>query len=235
MSITAEQAAAMVAKAVADATAPLVDKVAALAAPPAASPPPAAPEPKLVTRADLEQAVASGRISEQESAAIWDRQQAEQTALLVRKTVAETVSNVQLEGNIEARIAEYSALKPDVLKAGTTDRQRVEAQYAYLVSIGQPKTKSTELAALGMVYGSIDGLKAAAAGRPSTETHEDIGGGGEPSPGGKTPKKLKLSGDEERYYRQGIEKGLYKDWDAVEAELKFASARTRAKHGAPLH
>lgn len=234
MSITAEQAAAMVAKAVAEATAPLVDKVAALATPPA--PPPAAPpaEPKTISRAELDQAVSAGRITEAEATAIWDKQSAEQTARLVKETVRATLEDAQSQNLVDTGIKEYAALKPDVMKPGTTDRQRVEAQYKYLVSIGQPATKSTELAALNMVFGSIEGLKAAAAGRPSEETHEDVGGG-EPSSKSSPPKKLKLSAAEERYYRTGIEKGIYKDWAAVEAELAYANPRVRRAHGAPAH
>ncbi len=234
MSITAEQAAAMVAKAVAEATAPLVDRVAALATPPA-PPPPAAPEVKTISRTELDQAVSAGRITEAEATAIWDKQTAEQTARLVKETVKATIEDAQSQNLVESGIKEYAALKPDVLKPGSTDRQRVEAQYRYLVSIGQPASKSTELAALNMVFGSIDGLKAAASGRPSEETHEDVGGGGEPSSKSGAPKKLKLSAAEERYYQGGIDKGIYKDWAAVEAEMAYAKPKTRAGHHARAH
>jgi hypothetical protein len=229
MSITAEQAAALVAKAVADATAPLVDRVAALAAPPAAPTPPAVPEPKQFSRAELDQAVTAGRITEAEATALWDKQAAEQTVRLVRDTVREAVQATTQQKTVETQIEEYATLKPDVLKPGTVDRERVTKQYNYLVSIGQPATKSTELAALGMVYGPLEGLKAARSGRPSEETHEEVGGGA-PSgdPADSDGPKTKLSAREKAHYQNLINRGLYNSWADVDKELEFSNSRVRA-------
>jgi len=233
MSITEEQAKAMVAAAVKEATAPLIEKLATLAPQPA---PPPAPEPQVYTRAQLDAAVSRGSITEAEANAVWDKQQAEQTERLVEKRVEEKFQALNATSEVGARIGEYAALKPEILEEGNSARAKVKAQFDYLVRTGLPATKATELAALGMIYGPIDALKAAASGRSNDETHEEVGGGGEPRGGSdKAAKKLKLSGDEKRYYQNAIDKGIYKDWDAVEAELKFANQKLRARHSAAMH
>jgi len=235
MSITEEQAKAMVAEAVKQATAPLVEKLASLSVQPPAPPPSPPPEPKVYTRAELDAAVSRGSITEAEASAVWDKQQAEQTERLVEKRVEEKFQSLNATSEVGARIGEYAAIKPEILEAGSAARAKVKAQYDYLVRTGLPETKATELAALGMIYGPIDALKAASAGRSDDETHQDVGGG-EPRGGSdKIAKKLKLSADEKRYYQNAIDKGIYKDWDAVEGELKFANAKLRARHSAAMH
>lgn len=235
MSITPEQAQAMIAEAVEKATAPLAQALAAAAArpAPAAEAPPAPPAP-VYTRTQLDQAVSENKITAAEANALWDRQQQEQTAKLVKDTVREAVTDVGRANEVTSRIAEYTALKPEVLKEGSPERARVKQQFDYLVSIGQPATKATELVALGMIYGQLDTLKAAHSTTRDEETHQEVGGGA-PSNVGEPAPKLKLSKDEKRYYGDLISKGIYSGWDAVAEELKFASARVRSRHGAPLH
>lgn len=213
MSITPEQAADMVAKAVAAAK--------ANAEPPA--------EPPTYTRAQLEAAVEGGKITKAEADAIWDTQSQRQTQRLVADTVKTVLTETQQQTTVDSRIAEYQALKPEVMKADSPERARVKQQYDYLVSIGQPATKSTELAALTMCYGSLDALKAAHAATRDDETLMDVGGGTPPVAGGdgNDGPKTKLSARERAHYQKLIDKGMYRSWADVDKEMEYANGRVR--------
>jgi len=215
MSITPEQAAEMVAKAVAAARQTVDNNTPS--------------EPPVYSRAQLEQAVEQAKITQAEADALWDAQQARQTEKLVKETVHNTIQQTQQLSAVETRINEYAAIKPDVLKEGTPERERVKAQYDYLVSIGQPKTRSTELAALGMVFGSIEALKAAHSASRDEETHMEIGGGSPGSNGGGSADgpKTKLSARERAHYQALIDRGIYTGWEQVDDEMKFANSRVR--------
>lgn len=213
MSITPEQAADMVAKAVAAAK--------ANAEPPA--------EPPTYSRAQLEAAVEGGKITKAEADAIWDTQSQRQTQRLVADTVKTVLTETQQQTTVDSRIAEYQALKPEVMKADSPERARVKQQYDYLVSIGQPATKSTELAALTMCYGSLDALKAAHAATRDDETLMDVGGGTPPAGGGdgNDGPKTKLSARERAHYQKLIDKGMYRSWADVDKEMEYANGRVR--------
>lgn len=213
MSITPEQAADMVAKAVAAAK--------ANAEPPA--------EPPTYSRAQLEAAVEGGKITKAEADAIWDTQSQRQTQRLVADTVKTVLTETQQQTTVDSRIAEYQALKPEVMKADSPERARVKQQYDYLVSIGQPAAKSTELAALTMCYGSLDALKAAHAATRDDETLMDVGGGTPPAAGGdgNDGPKTKLSARERAHYQKLIDKGMYPNWAAVDKEMEYANGRVR--------
>ena len=214
MSITPEQAADMVAKAVAAAK--------ASAEPPA--------EPPTYTRSQLEAAVDGGKITKAEADAIWDTQNQRQTQRLVADTVKSVIQETTQQATVESRIEEYTRLRPEVLKQDSQDRARVKQQYDYLVSIGQPATKSTELAALGMVFGSLDALKAAQAATRDDETLMDVGGGTPPAAGGADGgdgPKTKLSARERAHYQKLIDKGMYRSWADVDKEMEYANARVR--------
>ena len=224
-----ETAASAAAKAAAEAaTAPLLAELNDLRSKiPAA---PAAQAPKEYTRAEINAAVDRGEITAAEGEGVWDRQQDARTQRLAREAAADVLKTTKLTATIEDRIGDYSELAPKAFQEGTAERQRVKKQFDYLISIGQPATKSTELAALSLALGDIDGLRAAARGSVKRETFEDVGGGdsggtGEGSTGDGPPKGMNLTARERSYYQQKIDRGIYKDWKAVADERKFAVPR----------
>lgn len=242
MSITAEQAAELVAKAIGDVTKPIVEKLDEIATraptPAAEATPPAPAAPQLLTRSQLDAAVREGKITDAEAVALWDQQQARETERLVNERVQAALQQHSAESTVEQQIAEYARLKPDVLKKDARERERVHAQYEHLVRTGLPKSKATELAALQIIYGPLDALKAASTARGTDETHQEgFSGQGGAGDGGadSMPKGLKLSAAQQKFYQDAIGKGLYKDWAAVQAELKFADKRLMARHGSQLH
>lgn len=230
-----EAAAAAAAKAAAEAaTAPLLAQIDDLRTKLAAAPAPKT-EAKTYTRAEINAAVARGDITEAEGEAVWDRQQDERTQRLAREAAANELKNTKLTQTIEEKIGDYSELAPKAFVAGTPENQRVKKQYDYLVGIGQPANKSTELAALSLALGDIDGLRAASRGALKRETFEDVGNGdaddvGEGSSADGPPKGMKLTARERTYYQQKIDRGIYPNWKAVEAERKFAVARSSRVH-----
>ena len=230
--ITPERAAEIARAAALEAAAPLAEKIAFLEGRNSAAPPvqPPAP-PKVYTRTELATAVAERRMTEDQATDILERQRADETRRIVQETVSGAFTDLRRGNVVEQGLNEYQRLKPDAWKAGTKDRERVEAQYKYLVSIGQPATAATELVALQTVYGPVDALRSAASGRDDFESMEDIGGGGSGGgrrDGGGGGGKPKLTPRERAHYERLIDRGVYADWDAVHAELKFARKRGAA-------
>lgn len=189
------------------------------------------PTEKVWTAAELQKMVDENQITSAQAQDQLERQRLAQAERIARDVARQEAEAARQRGTVDDQLTEYETLFPDVLKEGSADRTKVRRQYDYLVGIGQPATKATELVALGMVYGPLESVRAARKGRNKTESHEDIGGGDPGSrddrddDGEAPPVDLKLTKDERRYYQQGIEKGIYKDWAAVRDERKFAKAR----------
>ena len=125
---------------------------------------------------------------------------------------------------------------------GSELRDKIKAEFNYLVrDLGEPGTGpdliKTQLKAIRAVLGPLDKLEKASSARRAQESHEEGGsGGGKPNnPGGGSSKKLvdHLKGEAKDYYANLVKKGVYKDWDAVEKELKYARPSVRQRLGLP--
>lgn len=186
---------------------------------------------KRFTRAELKAAVAAGQVTEEQSDALWEKQVAEDVTARVTKEVLQTVGATSRQERITNDLAEYKRLAPEILETDSEKRKEVAAEFAELVSLGQPKTLETELLALRAVYGPLDKLRVAKSGRRETEFHEETGGG---EGRNRAPKALKdtLTERERDYYDGKIKSGMYKDWKEVEAELAYARPDVRRKAGA---
>lgn len=196
-------------------------------------------EEKVYTHAELEAAVQAGQITDVQKADILERQRQRQVEENARKAAREEIEQTNRKATVESAISAYAELVPDVLKAGSNDRARVERAYRRLVAQGQPETKSTELVALEVVFGDLTALRAARAGRAEPETHRDAGGDGARSRSsggdGSDGPKSKLTERERAFYQKGIDSGRYANWAAVDDELKFANPHVRARAAARLH
>ncbi len=227
-----EAAASAAGRAAAEAaTAPLLAELNELRSKSAA----AAPATKEYSRAEINAAVDRGDITASDGEGVWDKQQDARTQRLAREAASDLLKTTKLTATLDDRIGDYSELAPKAFVEGTPERQRVKKQYDYLISIGQPATKSTELAALSLALGDIDGLRAASRGTVRRETFEDVGGGdadggGQGSTGDGIPKGMTLTATQRSYYQQKIDRGIYPNWKAVVDELKFAVPRTARVH-----
>lgn len=186
--------------------------------------------PKRYSRKELNDAVTAGRITQEQADDHWAQQTREEAREDAVAAATAAVAGRTTKERIDSDLAAYKRLKPEIMEAGT-ERDKIREEFKYLVSIGKPNDISTELAAIRAVLGPLDKLQNAASARRSAET-EQQGGGGDSKPV-KTGKKLvdQMDARGRTYYEHAIKQGRYKDWDAVEAELKFAPPQSRARLG----
>ena len=189
-------------------------------------------EPKPFTRAELNQLVADGKVTQDAADALYDKQVVERATKEAKEAAGTVVTQREHEAVVTAQLEEYRGLLPEAWETGSKERAKVAKEYRYLVEkLGYPDSKATEVAALRAAFGDPDTIKASrSTGRSGPgETHEEVGGaertdGGDSSTDG-PPKGL--AARQKAYYESMISKGHYKDWAAVREELKFAVARAR--------
>lgn len=198
----------------------------------------AAEPQKHYTRTELKAAVTAGQISQDQADDIWDNQVRAEAIETARVTATEVVRGGTQKERVDSQIESYKRLRPDIMDEGSETREKVRAEFNYLVrELGEPGTGpdalKTQLKAIRAVLGPLDKLESASRARRAPESEEQGGGSGRPAGGGKTGKKLvdKLDAAAKEHYERGIKQGRYKDWDAVEAELKYASPNVRQRLG----
>lgn len=192
------------------------------------------PDKREFTRAELEDHVMNGKISEAERDRILDDQAARKIQRTVEETVTTTVQTQERLRDTLKTIDRYTGVVPDLLKEGSAQRDRVRKEFEALLDMGDdPTSKVTELKALRSVYGPIDDLEAGKSRAPNRETHQEGGsgqGGDDSSRSGtKDGPPSGLSSREKAYYQDRIVKGIYPDWAAVTKELKHANPSVRAR------
>jgi hypothetical protein len=176
-----------------------------------ARPAPAAEQkPQEYTRAGLREAVTQGRITQDQADLLWDEQLSRKVTEKAVAAARETTQTEQTVGRIENELARYEAVIPAAKDTNSPEFKRIKAEFDYLVSIGLPKTKQTELAAARNVFGKIDALEAAARNTGSREHDAGDHGGGAGSDGGGEGSVWKgVPADHRAYYREQIAKGFY--------------------------
>ena len=144
------------------------------------------------------------------------------------KQVEQFITTATKQVGVRSELAKYTALVPDVLKAGSESATRVNQEYNSLLQRGFPPTPETELVACELAFGKTSQLERNRALSTTTntrETFQDIpNGGGSSLPG---DKKLvsKLDGRQRTHYERLIRSGVYGGWDDVEAELQWQKPR----------
>ena len=186
-------------------------------------------QPQQHTWADIQAAVADGRITEAQGQLAW----AEQVAKMASDQATQRAeAQVQLKA-VETEIERYTEALPDVAKDDTPERGRVKAEFARLRKLGFPDALQTELAALQAVFGPVTALSKKR--EPDPEPQDDVGGGS-PAPkskgnGATEGPPASFSADEKRFYSDLIQKGVVKSWAAA-AELvdNHGNKRIRSKY-----
>jgi hypothetical protein len=191
--------------------------------------------PKRYSRADLLAAVANQQITQEQADTEWERQIREDALATATQAAREIVTTATRTESVTAQISSYVEAEPELKDKSSDTYQKVAEEFRALVNLGDdPKSLTTELKAIRAALGPIEKLKAAKSGRTSHEGHRETGGGGGAGPKGGQG-NLKLSAKERTHYEGKVGPGkLYKDWKAVEDELKFARPETRQRHGAPV-
>ena len=190
----------------------------------------AAEAPKPVSRAELNQLVADGKITQDAADAHWERQVVETAKTEAAKAARGAVEGQQRESVVVRQLDEFRTLVPTAWEAGSKERAKAEKEFKALVAMGFPDNKVTEVAALRAAFGDPEVIRAArATGKTGPgETHVEVGDGERPGSdagAGADGKPKGLTQREETYYTERISRGIYKDWKAVAEERKFAKAK----------
>jgi hypothetical protein len=190
-------------------------------------------QPKRYTRTELKAAVSAEQITQDQADDIWAKQVKEEARDEALAAVRDDASRRTQQEQIDNDLTEYKRLAPEIRDKSSDKFEQISAEFQYLVKRGSPNNLATELAAIRAVLGPLDKLKTAKAERRA-ENHEEQSGGEGKGEKQKAGKKLvdTLSPREKKHYEGMIDKGHYKDWAAVEAELGFARPEVRRRQGA---
>jgi hypothetical protein len=162
--------------------------------------------------------------------ALWEKQFESRIENRLSQRMEEQGTQLAKAQRVDAEIARYKQLIPDVMVAGTEARNRVQTEVDFIASVdGKPKNAaeglSMELKALRAAFGPPDRVEEQT--RKARETHQQTGGGAKPDTdeGGKVPK---ISNRLKGYYKMKIDQGLYSGWDdpVLKEELKYARTTT---------
>jgi len=192
-----------------------------------------ADQPKRYTRVELNAAVAEGKISQEQADAEMDRQTSENVETKAHRVALDTITAVERKKHVDSEVARYKSVAPEILDDAHETRQRIKEEFGALVELGDdPRDVATQLKAIRAVLGPVARLEQARGGRSQHETHRETGGGGAGPERVKTGKLAdQLNAEGRKHYEKGIESGRYKDWAAVEDELKYARPATRQRLG----
>ncbi|MGH7187227.1 MAG: hypothetical protein ACREIB_13235 [Pseudomonadota bacterium] len=134
------------------------------------------PAQKPLTRAELKQAVAEDKITEDESDAIWERQITEKAVKEAVSAAKETVETGTLSGRISAEIGRYKAVVEGLDYKESAAFQKVAAEFRHLTGLGYNADEiRTEVAALRAAFGPIEALETTTKPR-EREGHRETGG-----------------------------------------------------------
>ena len=180
--------------------------------------------PKPLSRADLNNLVADGKITQESADAHWERQVVETAERRARAAAAQEVQGQKREQVVSDQLAEYRKLVPAAWEAGAKERAKVEREFKALVEMGFPDSKVTEVAALRAAFGDPEVIRASrSTGRSGPgEAHAEVGGGDRPGETGEQDGMPKgLTAREQAHYQNLISRGIVKDWKQVAEERKF--------------
>lgn len=182
-------------------------------------------EPVRYTKQVLREAVATGQMTQDQADDLWDSQrEAEITEKVMGVVTASTTQSKAVE-RVDADLAKYKALAPDLMVEGSETRIEVAERYQYLISIGAPSGPATQLAAANAVLGPIDRLEKKSKGRTVTQSHEETGGNDSGENGGKKTLLDQAPPRYKQHYENLISKGLITP-EKAEKELARAGVKT---------
>lgn len=177
------------------------------------------PEEKTYTAAELVSLVDAGKLTQADADEIREVQLAKR----VTKEVVGAVTQNSQTAQLEADLAQYAQAIPALDDPTSDECLRVKDELRYLYSVGQKDTVGTYLAATRAIFGPLSALKAPAGTKKKTEAHQEgsSGVGDDPAEGDKSGKLPSLTAKQKAHYTKAIGNGVYKDWDAVAAELNY--------------
>lgn len=185
------------------------------------------PGRKTYSKAQLDQSVAQGQITQEQADALLEQQRERE----IDEKVSKRVGDATTKARIETEIASYLEAVPAIRDEDSDVHHRVQQEFDALVALGDSdKSPATTLKAMRAVLGPPDRMKNGK--RLAPETYGDTGGGEGGNDGGgdkdgAMPKDL--SPREKAHYTRLIDRGVYSGWAAVREELKHANQGLRAR------
>jgi len=204
--------------------------------PPAAGPswtPPPAPAPQPTTQfytlAQLNEAVATGLINDDQKATILQTQERE----IIKQETLRAIQEEQRNAALVAQVQHYRSLAPGWDQVGTPANNRVNPIYQQMLQRGFPANEATKLEALERAFGTPHQIQQArqqqnvTAQARSTPQAMARRGGARPS-ASKVDVLKHLPKDQYEAYKRLIDQGHpdYKDWSAVRAEVEYGLKQT---------
>lgn len=190
---------------------------------------PAAPPPTpRYTEAQLQQMIDEGKATVGQVLAYQKETLAQELERKFEAKFTEKLASTTRTSSLQQEITKYKQTVPEVTQEGTPERVAVEREYAYLVNLGyDANDPRTELMAVRAALGSVETIqeRRKAKSIPSTgrETMQDTHTSGNPKAGEKDILKTMTSA-QRQHYQKMLDKGVYKGWDEVRDELKFAAS-----------
>lgn len=196
------------------------------------------PAQKEYSRVELKEFVESGQISQQQADDLWDKQQETKFERKLQKAIAQERENNQQKttvNDLKNTVKQYGEVIPDIFSAGSDERKKLKDEFNRLTRVtGVPKAESRQdfelqVMALENIYGSVEDVRRKKSQQikhqegnlmEDTPTHEATP---DTTPDSKTLKKL--DGRKKQHYQKLIDRGVYKDWQAVEDELSWRDKR----------
>ncbi|MCP4900113.1 MAG: hypothetical protein GY906_24345 [bacterium] len=191
----------------------------------------ASPQETVYTRSQLNGFVAKEELTQDQAEEIWANQISRSAEKKAEDKATQIVVDGQKQTAVNTAISRYLNVIPDLKDEASGAFQKVQEKYNWLVSIGQPDTTATQVAAMDAAFGSIDALEAAGTAKPR-DTHQDTGGGDRPGQDDDTTSEgwdKNMNAGQRNYYQDMVNKGVYKT--TADANKQFSY---KGKHN-PRH
>ena len=164
------------------------------------------------TRAELAEAVTSGKMTQVQAADIWE---AQRKAEIEADVLAKVEQRSQAQSK-QTAVQTYEQAIPALKDPESVESRKLAAEHRHLVAeLGLPNNDATVLAALRASFGPVEAVRPLK--RKDSEPYAEGGGDGNTSEVDGVP-GLQLTNREKDFYGRAIKGGLYKDWNEVKAE-----------------
>jgi hypothetical protein len=194
--------------------------------------PEAAPEkPKQFDRAELQQMVDAGTISEDKMAEVLERQSHDKLRSEITGDLRHMLSENQAQTRREDEIGKYKARLPGLDTAGHENHERASREYQELLRLGATPGAATECAALRAAFGPAERIKEKT--RTEHRGHEETvtSSSGPASPGAESWQKG-LSRQRITYAKDCFTKGIWSGPEDPGFKTYLQHARSGNSRGA---
>lgn len=190
-------------------------------------PPQTAPTPPRYSAAQLQAMIDEGKATVGQVLAYQEETMRLEMDRKLDEKVQATLKASAKTSTLQQEMDRYKATVPEVTQEGTPERQQVVKEFNYLVGLGYDASDPrTELMAVRAALGSVETIqerrksKSIPTGR---ETMQDIQASGGGKPQGEPDVLKKMTAAQRQHYQRMIDRNVYKGWDEVREELKFAA------------